>query len=109
MDPAVYPPGQTVWRQWAADNYQPHQEAMWQAMTDTYYSRLYGFETCRMPSPGQAFDTKKFAAWKTKVVLAWDNESHRDTRMRGPESHELSDTLWLYWYERMLDAQKLID
>lgn len=87
--------------------YSPWQEALWQAMNDVYYAAVYGYGHTRQASPGRAFDMQAFESWKAKVVAAWAQESVRDAGTRGADMEEIPDSLWLYWYERVLDAEPL--
>jgi hypothetical protein len=95
-------PGRTLKRQFVG--YSPYQEALWQALADTYYASIYGFSQTRMPTPGLAFDRDKFEAWQKKCVTAWDNEHHRMPGSGSPGLDDLPEHLWLYLYERMLAA-----
>lgn len=100
-----YVPGQTTKRQF--NNYSPYQEAMWQAMADTFYANLGGYGHTRLPTPGKAIDLAGFFAWQEKVVSAWEGESHRDVDTVGMKEGDMPGHLWLYWYERMVAAAPL--
>ena len=62
-----------------------------------------------MPTPGVALDEGKFKAWREKAIAAWAHESaNRGTsEQRGLEESDAPESLWLYLYERILEAVKL--
>lgn len=105
LDEFPHPPGTDTVRQFMG--YSPYQEALWQAFSDTYYSRAYGFSETRMPTPGLEFDEERYLAWQQKVVYSWSCEAGRDANTRGLTKEDLPEPLWLYLFERMVDAGKL--
>ena len=104
-DEFPHPPGINTKRQF--QGYNSYQETLWQAFSDTYFSRSYGYAEGRMATPGLQFDQEAFLAWRQKAVNAWHKESGRDLNTRGLTSEDLPEHLWLYLYERFLAAAPL--
>lgn len=98
-------PGITTKRAFA--RYNEYQQALWEALADTYYARVYGFANTRQPTPGLEVDEIKFRTWKQKVVAAWAHEAQRDSGTRGLVEEDMPDNLWRYLYERMAAAEYL--
>jgi len=105
IDEFPHIPGVHVNRAYQASGYSPYQAALWEAFTDTYYSRAYGFGHTRMPTPGAQFNQREYEAWITKATAAWARESTRDANTRGLNRGDMPEELWLYLYERLLDAR----
>jgi len=111
MGPVVknfpYMPGKTPGRvEYKPNQYNPYQEALWQAINECYYAWVEGRTQFYFPSPGGVFDLEDFVEWRTKAVKAWDEESKSRGKKvtRGLTIDDLPDNMWLWLYERMLSA-----
>ena len=98
-------PGETSKRQW--DSYTPHQQALWEALADSYYAHAGAYAHCRMPTPGRMLDMARLEAWQANAVQRWAYEANRDPNTRGLKRDDWPEALWQYCYERMLDAELL--
>ena len=97
-------------REWGKAQYDPRQEALWQALNDVYQAHTFGFEACRQPMPGSpAMDREAFEKWKGRVIGQWAYEARRDKNSRGFEADDFPDSLWLYFYQRLMQAAAVPD
>lgn len=105
MNEFPYFPGTVTGQQYQP--YNAYQQALWDAFDDTFRAMVGGYEHTRRPTPGKEFNLDGFDAWQEKCIKQWAIEAHRDPGTRGPAKEELPRELWLYLYERMLDAGRL--
>ena len=99
-------PGESTSRQYT--NYGSHQEALWQALADSYYADVGGYAHCRMPTPGRKMDMARYNRWLDTMEQRWEFESNRDKHTRGLTRQDWPEGLLQYCYERMVDAALLV-
>ena len=102
-----YGPGDPLQRNWNRSQYNPYQEALWEAFDDVYHANAFGFGHCRMATPGRAFNNAAFETWRDKICAQWEREAVRTIGTRGLEADDMPEALWLALYERMEAAAPL--
>lgn len=103
-----YQPGYSSARQWERDQYTNYQWGLWTALEDSYYAHVGGYAVCRMPTPGKVIDMDRFKRWQATMVKRWAYEATRDHLTRGLTAEDWPEGLWQYCYERMLEAEQLM-
>ena len=91
------------------NTYNPYQWALWVALEDSYYADVGGYAACRMPTPGRKLDMERFRNWQATMVrqFAYESSQARGEGTKGLEIADWPENLWLYCYERMVDADHL--
>lgn len=105
MKKPSYPenPGHWVGRKYS--HYSPYQEALWQALDDTYHAEAGGYDHTRQPAPGMKVDQKRYEEWEQRVYYRWKEEAPRQPTMRTLLEGEWQPNLMQYMYDRMLRAE----
>jgi hypothetical protein len=103
----IYPPGQNPGRtDYTAERYNPHQEAIYQALSQAVYSFDQGRLSTLMPTPGQNIDMDDFEQWQKKALDAWKQETANRGRgmTRAIVKDDFPDYAWKWLYQRIRSA-----
>ncbi len=87
--------------------YSAHQEELWQAWTDFYWSRVHGWQDMRLASPMFRIKPEPYRRWRQRVLDRSEFESKRDKRTRAIREGDYSEQQWEYLYERYVNAARL--
>ena len=108
MKKPPYPDNPGDWTPKKYSHYSPYQDALWQALDDSYHANAGGYDHTRQPEPGVSIDPKRYDEWEDRVYYRWKEEAPRQPTMRALEAGDWQPNLMQYMYQRMLEAEPLV-
>lgn len=107
MSEFAYLPDQPAIRPTTWGPYNPHQAALWQALSEAYQARANGWEQTRQAMPGAWIDPVRYAKWKETLRERWEYEARRDSTSRGLAAEDFQEGTLQCLYQDMIAAEPL--